>query len=200
MPLISIKLSGQKLVQKHIKDIREYLADLVPIAHYMRDRFSREVIANFNRGGTKEKMWPNLAASTRTARRERVGYYEQPGQRGILNWTGSIKQSFKVGGRHAHLRVTNRSRGYFEMEFGTNHPLARIHHFGSTFSRGPVYPTRQGGAIRMITSRGPQFAPFAGPAEISIPARPFWSDTQVERIEREGQKRALKRLRELANG
>ena len=199
MPLIGIKLSGQKLTSQKIGVIRDYLSDLEPIANYMRDRFSREVIANFKRGGPPDAPWQPLADSTQRSRDEKVGYYAQPGKGGILHWTGSLKDSFKVGGKNAYLRVTNRSRGFFEMQFGTNHPLGALHHFGASFTRPALVPT-SGKALRMVMGDGIRFAKSAGPANITIPARPFWSDQQVERIVAEGQKRARKKIRELING
>jgi hypothetical protein len=180
-----ISLQGMVEVKKRLKNVSEYLGNLRQEMEETSRDIDEMIDGNFEAGASGRSRWPSLSKATRGMRSAGVGYYSTPGRSGSsptskLVWTGQLRRDITGKGRRSVLRIRQRGKGVTEMVKGTNNPLASLHHSGSSHQRPAI--SKGAGGLTFISSSGSVvFAQGVGPAAITIPARPLYTEAQLVR-------------------
>lgn len=112
--------------------------------------------------------WPPLKPST-IAQRADEGYGPGP----ILVREGDLMRSWTGGTAHSQkVLPTSITFGSTLRTKKGGHYLASIHHYGGTWSRGPVKAKKKGGRLRFYAGGTWNYRRSVGPATIHVPARP----------------------------
>lgn len=124
---------SRKLIKQNVKDLK----DLKWFWRKVTPDIARAHARYWNTEGGDRRTgfgsgWLPLSTMAVLLRRFRRGYYVRPSREGpehkILHWTGSLRNSFaSAAGTEHSIRRFYRNR----MDYGSRHPRAEEHHFGS---------------------------------------------------------------------
>jgi hypothetical protein len=126
---------------------------------------------NFEDGGPPGETWEHWAAGTREMIGAGIGPYTSGGKNRILISSGRMLQDITTPGRVVRITATGK-----DVKLSFMHPWYFAHHFGASISRSGG----SGRTFRFYSASGDLvFTDSIGPAHITIPKRPFYTDRQL---------------------
>lgn len=126
--MTSINVNGEKRVANRLRAVSRRVRDTSPVLAQLPEVFEDHVDRTFDtQGASIGDRWKPLT-------RPYTAWKVSKGGGGPLVLSGGLKSSFS-GGRH-HIEVMGKN----SIRWGTNHPLARLHHSGSPGKRVPSRP------------------------------------------------------------